>query len=372
MNGAQNEANSQPQCQGIWIRESGEATRQHLRALLRDLAIEAQVEMRDETAGICLRLTPQAQRQLAPACDTLQLCTSLRLTPHADLDKEIMLALLASPVAFEYPDHAELVAAIRMRRYIVEAARRTALDFHTTRIERPEDYWTYTEDSGFTVLPGKPLIEALRKATQPEVSGRRYAFSCYRASEYVMLLGIAQELATSNPALLEQLQRYWERQAIQSRRFHDAFMREYGSMEQPLPMAYYVPGDRLWFRNPDERSSDVSGYEGSWVIYLGSGLFTNFWKCEQPFSLTEKCIEIYHWRHGVFEDENGELQMDERIVEAHVQETLRNPAETAHILQRMLRLRDPSGSYAEGGCIDTTRECPRWVCAGTTDIVLPG
>lgn len=37
-------------------------------------------------------------------------------------------------------------------------------------------------------------------------------------------------------------------------------------------------------------------------MYLGSGLFNNFWKREAPYTLTDKCLEIYHWRHGLYED----------------------------------------------------------------------
>ena len=37
----------------------------------------------------------------------------------------------------------------------------------------------------------------------------------------------------------------------------------------------------------------------------------------------------------------------------------------------MQRPRDPKGVYAEGGCIDTTREFPRPLCVGTADIRLP-
>ena len=33
-----------------------------------------------------------------------------------------------------------------------------------------------------------------------------------------------------------------------------------------------------------------------------------------------------------------------------------------------LRLFDPAGVYADGGCIDISREYPRWVCPGTTDL----
>ena len=93
----------------------------------------------------------------------------------------------------------ELESAVRIRRRIVQAARKTALAFDTEHAERPEGYWTYDEERGFTILPGRSLIEGLRRATQPEASGQLYAFSCYRATEYVTVLGIAQELEEANP-----------------------------------------------------------------------------------------------------------------------------------------------------------------------------
>jgi len=36
----------------------------------------------------------------------------------------------------------------------------------------------------------------------------------------------------------------------------------------------------------------------------------------------------------------------------------------------MMRLRDPKGVYARGGCIDASREHPRFVRPGTSDIRL--
>jgi hypothetical protein len=36
-----------------------------------------------------------------------------------------------------------------------------------------------------------------------------------------------------------------------------------------------------------------------------------------------------------------------------------------------LRLREAQGVYRDGGCIDTSREHPRWVCASTADLRLP-
>jgi len=338
-----------------------------------ELGLDRFIEARDEAQGIRFQLRYDLCERF-PDFDTLRLGEKFNLGAQsgaADTEKEILLAMLLGPVTFEYPSYPELAAAIRIRQNIVEAARHTAPTFHTSKIERPEEYWAYAEESGFTVRPGKPLIEALRKATQPEASAKPYAFSCYRASEYVVLLGIAQELAYCNPELLQRLQQQWETRAIKSQQFHDVFLREYGSMREPLPPKYYVPGDRLWFRNPDGTSSDVTGYEGSWLFYLGNGLFNNFWKCDQPYSLAGKCLEIYHWRSGVCRDAEGNLQMDEAIVEERVRAALSDPVEVERVLDRMMQLRDPPGVYAEGGCIDTSREYPRWVCPGSSDLILP-
>lgn len=326
-------------------------------------------------AFIQLHLRDAQTQAWAPGHDTLQLCDTLQLdslNQASDLMREIVVSLLMGPVAFEFPSLDELAAAIRIRCNIVQAARHTSLAFHTREVNRPPDYWRYDEDHGFTLLPGVSLITALTQATQPHASGRLYSFSCYRATEYVMLLGIAQELQTSNPALLQQLQTLWTARPIASGEFHDVFLREQGSIEAPLPPRYFVPGDRTWFRNPDERSADASGFEGSWVMYLGAGLFTNFWKSQQPYTLTRKCVEIYHWRLGLYLDDNGDERIDEARIEPLIEAALNNPVELQHILAVMERYREPRGVYTEaGGCIDTSREFARWVCPGTTDCLLP-
>jgi hypothetical protein len=337
------------------------------------LGLTADVALHCTQHALHLSLHATAARTLAPGYDTLGLCTRRKLVPSEnadDLAREIWLAMLLGVTQFEFPSYAELQSAVRIRMNIVTAARNTTLAFDTEAAERP-DCWTYHEDTGFTLRPGQSLIAALQKATQPDASGKCYSFSCYRATEYVMLLGIAQELQHCNPDLYDQLELHWQQRAIMSGQFHEVFLREYGSMDAPLPPKYYVPGDRLWFRNPDAHSSDVTGYEGSWVIYLGNGEFTNFWKRDQPYTLTRKCVELYHWRHATYRDEQGELQIDEHIVEARVQATLQDAAAVEQILARMLRLREAQGVYRDGGCIDTSREHPRWVCPSTTDLRLP-
>jgi hypothetical protein len=243
---------------------------------------------------------------------------------------------------------------------IARAADKTALAFKTTdAAERPEAFWHYREDVGFLLQPQAGLVDALVAATQPERTGRLYDFSCYRATEYVILLGLAQEARHSQPEFYACMEDSARQTCIKSGRFHEVFLIEQGSLEAPMPMRFYVPGDRVWFKNPDPGSSDVSGYEGSWVIYLGAGLFSNFWKLGQHYTLEAKALEVYHWRHGVFRDAAAELQIDEAVVEARVLATQADAAQCAHVLQLMNRYRDPTGVYQHGGCIDATREFPR-------------
>lgn len=327
--------------------------------------------------GLKLRCTlhPEVLQQLMPGHDTLYLHQTLghhhSALPHGALEREICVALLGSPHLFSFANLASLQSHVRVRRNMVLAARKTALAFNTEAAERPEADWHYEEATGFILNPGRPLIPALIAATQPEATGKLYDFSCYRATEYVILLGIAQELAMHHPALLAKLQQLNERYAIRSGQFHDVYLIEYGSMAAPLPTRFYVPGDRLWFRNPDERSSDIEGYEGSWVIYMGGGLFSNFWQRDRPFTLESKAIEIFHWRHGTVHDSQGKLHMDETVVEQHVAQTERDPQARQQVLERMVCMRDPQGVYAEGGCIDATREHPRSVSRDDCELVLP-
>jgi hypothetical protein len=328
--------------------------------------IEEGLDLTSSSGALLCRMSDAWMQLHVPASDTL----SLHL--HAkDLKQEILWAMLVSPHRFEFNDLEALSSAVRVRENIVLDARKTALAFKTNAAERPSEFWRYEEEAGFILQPHTPLIEALISATQPEATGKLYDFSCYRASEYVILLGLAQEARQHNPSLLAQLQQVNEKHAIRSGLFHEVFLHEYGSLEAPLPAGFYVPGDRVWFRNPDARSSDVTGYEGSWVIYVGSGLFSNFWKRDQPFTLQSKCIEIYHWRDGVQVNVAGDLWMDETIVDACVLETMQDPDKVQHVLRQMMRIRDPKDVYAEGGCLDATRESPKQIFPTATELVLP-
>ena len=319
------------------------------------------------------QLSSEGQALLTPHENTLNIMDRALVKetdPERALRDEILLGLLSSPYPQVFPSHEELLSHIRVRKFIAQAAKLTSLKFDTRAVDRPMSHWSYEEVLGFTLKPSRSLIEALQLATQPVVSGSEYAFSCYRASEYVILLGITQEAQISNPLLYENLHKQWQKKAIASGAFHDTFLVEHGSLDDPIPMFHYIPGDRVWFRNPDPHSSNVSGYEGSWVIYMGAGLFSNFWDCASPFSLDKKCLEVFHWRDGAYIDEAGVWCMDEGVVANQVAQSLSDPHKMQAILVEMKKYREPSGVYQSGGCIDATRESPRLLRPETSDIVL--
>ena len=308
-----------------------------------------------------------------PNCDTIQMGRDLSLdSEHSDHDWliEALLSMAISPISYTFPNHQELLSNLRMRRDIVATAKRTELVFNTNASDRPEKFWLDDEDIGPVLREDSSLSDALEHALCPDLSGRRYGFSCQRASEYLMLTGLTKELKRSNSSLLKKIEQQWCQAPLKRDNFLHSFLFERGSVHQPFPVRFYVPGSRIWFKNPDDYSSDVGGFEGSWVVYLGSGKFVNLWDRAKPYTLESKCVEIYHWRHGAIRQDSGALVMNEEIVQERVLETLSAPEEHDRILKRMMRYRDPTGVYADGGCIDSTRDSLRWVHPETTNIQI--
>ena len=341
-------------------------TVQECRAFFASHGIEEELQITPRNGKLECRMSDAWMAVFAPDHNTLSLHA---ISGH--LSQEILWSLLVSPVGFEFNSLAVFASSVRVRKNIALAARQTALAFNTEAAERPEAYWHYEEDAGFILQPGQCLIKALISATQPEVTGKLYDFSCYRATEYVILLGMAQEAALHNPGLLLELQKLNEVRAVRSALFHEVYLHEYGTIDNPLPSQFFVPGDRLWFRNPDAASADVTGYEGSWVIYMGSGLFSNFWQRDQPYTLLSKCVEVFHWRDGLKINAAGEAWIDEDAIAACVADTVRNPSKLKSVAGRMMRMRDPKGVYADGGCLDSTREFPKQIFPDHCELQLP-
>lgn len=328
-----------------------------------------------ESAGCFagLRLSDSAAGRCAPGGDTTLLRQKFKLNPdrrRSDLNREILLAMLVSPIPYVFPSLAELKSAVRIRCSIVQAATRTKLAFAAYEAERPANFWSYDEDRGFLLRPGRSLIAGLEKATQTTNADRMYTFSCRRATEYIVLLGVTREAIKYNPALFERVSQQAETRALKGAEFERTFVRNLGSPETPLPLRFFVPGDRTWFRNPDPVSADVTGYEGSWTFYLGGGLFADFWNTDNVFSLESKAVCVFHWRNATYRDHDGELQVDEAKVKELVEQSLADREETSRILDEMLRLQEPLGTSG-GGIIEPHREHPCHIHPETADVVLP-
>jgi len=376
MNRIQKES-GQGEHEGIRIGGAGVATdpgrdTQRLRAWLDELGLLAHVRVQANHSSLCAGLAPESSVTWAPQLDTTALGEVLADQCGRDerhTEREVLTSLLLSPLELDFPDFDEFESAVRIRVDTAQAGAATALRFDIDQY-RPEAYWDRLETGSFSLRPGCSLVGALAAATQPGPDEDPYGFGCYRASEYVMLLAIAREAARVHPELKQRLRERSTRRPIESREFHDVLLRELGTFDEPVPACWFVPGDRIWFRNPDAHSADAEGFEGSWVIYIGDGLFSNFWKRNAPFTLERKCVEIYHWRHATYRGEDGCLRVDEDEVARRVALTEADPAEHARVLALMQRWRDPRGVYEHGGCLDRTRECARWVQPDSCDIVF--
>ena len=335
---------------------------------LRSLGIDDLVECSLSTGGNERHLHVRASHRLLALCpdfDTANITTFLRThQPNRDraLISEIILAMALSPDVVYFGSEQELKSNLRMRCTVVQVASRTELNFDTSSITRPQAYWIYTKENGFLLRQGVSLADGLERALCPDVSGFTYAFSCQRASEYLILYAVVCELQKVNKTGLNDVEQQWRKRALTGDDFLFRFLGERGTRENPMPMRYYIPGDRIWFKNPDDHSSDLEGFEGSWVIYLGGGRFCNLWDRHRPYTLEEKCLEIYYWSQCVEVSPAGIPWMNEAVVKEQVNKALNDPALSRSILEKMMVYRDPTGVYADGGCIDLSRDSFSALC----------
>jgi hypothetical protein len=341
--------------------DSGRRLRQAQRCL-RCLGIDDLVDCSMSSGGDGRYLHLRANHRLLALCpdfDTANITTFLRThQPNRDraLISEIILAMALSPDVVYFGSEQELKSNLRMRCTVVQVASRTELNFDTSSITRPQAYWIYTKENGFLLRQGVSLADGLERALCPDVSGFTYAFSCQRASEYLILYAVVCELQRVNKTGLNDVEQQWRKRALTGDDFLFRFLGERGTRENPIPMRYYIPGDRIWFKNPDDHSSDIEGFEGSWVIYLGSGRFCNLWDCQSPYTLEEKCLEIFYWSKSTAVNDSGVLFMNEDLVKEQVNKALNDPDLSRSILKKMMVYRDPTGVYANGGCIDLSRD----------------
>ena len=127
------------QIAGIRLHRVAPSARERFDACLEALGLAeyTQIERRGDTLDATL--TAHAAVGLTPRFETLGLAERLERHGEFSLRREIVAALLGSPLRFEYPTLDEFDAAIRVRERIVAAAHKTQLAFDTEAAERPWD-----------------------------------------------------------------------------------------------------------------------------------------------------------------------------------------------------------------------------------------
>ena len=349
----------------------------HFSEQLRELGLSTLVDIEVlADGGLCalqIRLLPVLAEHWVPGHDTSRLCTTLGLDirHRDDLCREIILSLLACPQTLEFPSLAEWQSALKARLNIVEAARDTVIGAGPETAWPPAEDWLDLGQGACALRPGRSLISALQRSLHPAHGDRDggKVLSSLRASEQVLLLGMAEEARRQNPALYLRQIRQAERGLPHGQAFSRIWLQRLGAPARPLPARFGVPGDRLWFRNPHPASARVPGHAGLWSVYLGNGLYSDFRPRGQPQSLTERCLEIHHWRDAVWSDHQGQSHVHEGEVLRLVRHTWDDPVSAQRVMEAMLSLQTATDRPEHGGCIDPAREFPRWLCPGSSDIL---
>lgn len=167
-----------------------------------------------------------------------------------------------------------------------------------------------------TPLPGvAPHVAFLDSVLQPE----KYAIGCYTASKLAMTNGILDYYARikKDPKTLEIVEKRLNLEkdplvSVEPRKMW-SFEADFDPKEMNIPGKVLkmetgvapkniIPGDWLYFLNPDPITYQKTGYEGSNAISLGRNLLDDFYHDEggNNFTYQQKMGEVYQWRNKVF------------------------------------------------------------------------
>jgi hypothetical protein len=281
--------------------------------------------------------------------NTLNLCNMMKQYDiKDDITIEILLCLLNSPIIHEFNNFNELESEINIRKNIVKYGYLSHVYFDTKSSSRSSEYF-----DGVSLLPDKSLIDGIKNNLLPSISGNLYDFSCRRVTEQLILLGILIEAERIKPKLVNEIENEWRSGPLKSKVFEKVFITNYGSKFNTIPNRFYIPGDRIWFKNPDQASSDIEGYEGTWTVYLNNGLFADFWKDngikDNQYTFEDILIQIYNWRDSI-KIVNGKNDIDSEIVQMLNTIANNNTIIKSNIINKMNKY------HNIGGCIDMSRD----------------
>lgn len=143
---------------------------------------------------------------------------------------------------------------------------------------------------------------------------RKYSIGCLAAARLLMLQGVLDyyKRVSPNEEMLSYIINKVKSGGFKLYEIDPDKNKDKGKLlviEEKISSKNMIPGDWMYFKNPDKKSRDKFGYEGSNVIYLGNNKFVDFYNSNNhSYSIEEKFHSVYQWRNGVFDkEEDGHL-----------------------------------------------------------------
>ncbi|GAB2698464.1 protein-glutamine gamma-glutamyltransferase [Paenibacillus thermoaerophilus] len=193
----------------------------------------------------------------APA-DPVQIAEGAGLTP---IEQRTLMKLAESRLVYRYASREQLLFELRLRREIVRAARelnasgiRFAVDRYATT---NPSVWALTPRKSFQLLPGISPAAGIRDIY---ANGRMYAFECATAMLVVLYKAVLETIGEAN------FNRLFANLVL----YHWDFDRDLRLIT--LPTIDFLPGDILYFRNPDVNPRTPE-WQGENAVDLGDGTY---------------------------------------------------------------------------------------------------
>jgi len=164
---------------------------------------------------------------------------------------------------FEYGSPEQLLFELKLRKNIVEAARKLGGSRFSFRVFRKskcnEEYWIRTPNGGFQLRRGVSPYKAIRDIY---LNGHLYGTECATAMVIVYYIALTDSMPED----------------VFNRMYPDIYLMDWQQIAPVLRLRdyegdlVYLPGDARYFRNPDVNPLTPE-WQGENVIYLGNGLY---------------------------------------------------------------------------------------------------
>ena len=265
-----------------------------------------------DNSTLYLRWNPQ----YAIEDEILYLPTSQKIKVVTTVSKkEIALALMQSGRSTRFSGNACNIEALKDHIGVRQSIVAWAENLHWKFPNGSSAQWNETYWNKGNLHPDKSLSEAMQDFFNNE---ELCAVGCYTATKIVIIQGvldyykrIKKDIKTLNLIKATLRSDGDVLVGVES----ESMWHDLGNSDQQklktigkllktkhqVPAYNFVPGDWVYFVNPDVKSSEIPGYEGSNSIYMGRARFDDFYNDnDHHYLYSEKLKEVYNWRFGVF------------------------------------------------------------------------